>query len=73
MQRRYEEDSLIVETMFETARGEVRVTDFMPPRERNSDVVRVVRGLRGRVAMRMDTRYPVRLWADDSVGDESGR
>jgi GH15 family glucan-1,4-alpha-glucosidase len=51
--RRYEEHTLIVETVFETARGEVKVTDFMPPRGRYSDVVRVVRGVRGKVAMRM--------------------
>jgi len=29
------------------------VIDFMPPRQRNPDVVRIVEGLRGRVAMRM--------------------
>ncbi len=54
VQRRYEEHTLIVETVFETARGEVRVTDFMPPRGNYSDVVRVVRGVRGKVAMRME-------------------
>ena len=52
--RRYEPETLVVETSFETARGEVRVTDFMPPRGKHSDVVRIVRGVRGRVAMRMD-------------------
>ncbi len=54
LRRRYEAHTLIVETTFETVRGEVRVTDFMPPRGDNSDVVRIVRGVRGRVAMRMD-------------------
>jgi GH15 family glucan-1,4-alpha-glucosidase len=54
VRRRYEERTLVVETTFETAKGEVRVTDFMPPRGDNSDVVRIVRGVRGRVAMRMD-------------------
>src|ERR1700729_3916016 len=38
VRRRYEEHTLIVETMFETARGEVKVTDFMPPRGQCSDV-----------------------------------
>jgi GH15 family glucan-1,4-alpha-glucosidase len=52
--RRYEPGMLVVETTFETARGEVRVTDFMPPRGQCSDVVRIVRGVRGRVTMRMD-------------------
>jgi GH15 family glucan-1,4-alpha-glucosidase len=54
LRRRYEAHTLVVETTFETARGEVRVTDFMPPRGNNSDVVRIVRGVRGKVAMRMD-------------------
>ena len=52
--RRYIDQTLIVETMFETEEGEVCVTDFMPPRGRHSDVVRRVRGERGTVAMRMD-------------------
>jgi GH15 family glucan-1,4-alpha-glucosidase len=45
---------MIVETTFETARGEVLLTDFMPPRGHHSDIVRIVRGIRGKVAMRMD-------------------
>jgi GH15 family glucan-1,4-alpha-glucosidase len=44
----------VVETTFETASGEVKVTDFMPPRGKHSDVVRIIRGVRGRVVMRMD-------------------
>jgi len=52
--RRYREGTLIVETVFETARGEVCVTDFMPPRRQHSQLVRVVRGERGSVRMRMD-------------------
>jgi GH15 family glucan-1,4-alpha-glucosidase len=52
--RRYRGDTLILETVFETAAGAVRVTDFMSRRERVSDLVRVVRGLKGRVAMRTE-------------------
>jgi GH15 family glucan-1,4-alpha-glucosidase len=52
--RQYREGTLIVETVFETAEGEVCVTDFMPPRRRHSQLVRIVRGERGRVKMRMD-------------------
>jgi GH15 family glucan-1,4-alpha-glucosidase len=52
--RQYREDTLIVETSFETEEGEVCVTDFMPPRRRRSQIIRMVRGERGRVAMRMD-------------------
>jgi len=54
VRRRYSEGTLIVETTFETARGEVRLIDFMPPRGGHSHVVRIVKGVRGRVAMRMD-------------------
>jgi GH15 family glucan-1,4-alpha-glucosidase len=52
--RRYRGDSLILETRFETADGAVDLVDFMPPRGKASDVVRLVRGLRGRVRMRME-------------------
>ncbi|HEV2618819.1 MAG TPA: glycoside hydrolase family 15 protein, partial [Acidobacteriaceae bacterium] len=52
--RGYREGTLIVETVFETTTGEVCVTDFMPPRRRHSQLVRMVRGERGRVRMRMD-------------------
>ena len=54
VRRRYSEDTLIIETTFETSRGEVRLIDFMPPRGGHSHVVRIVKGVRGRVAMRMD-------------------
>ena len=52
--RRYRDHSLILETRFETADGAVTLVDFMPPRGHNSDVVRIVRGERGRVARRSD-------------------
>lgn len=52
--RRYRESTLILETHFETDEGSVTVIDFMPPRGRNSDVVRLVRGERGRVQMRTE-------------------
>jgi GH15 family glucan-1,4-alpha-glucosidase len=51
--RRYRRDTLILETTFETADGTVTVTDFMPPRGAASELVRIVRAERGRVAMRM--------------------
>src|SRR5882762_9733860 len=57
VRRKYEAHTLVVETTFETKEGEVCLIDFMPPRERrgkHSHVVRIVRGVRGRVAMRMD-------------------
>jgi GH15 family glucan-1,4-alpha-glucosidase len=51
--RRYRDDTLILETRFETADGAVDLIDFMPPRGNASDVVRLVRGVRGRVRMHM--------------------
>ncbi|MFC9737583.1 glycoside hydrolase family 15 protein [Streptomyces noursei] len=51
-QRTYRGDSLILDTVWETEEGSVRVTDFMPQRDHMPDVVRVVEGLRGRVEMR---------------------
>lgn len=52
--RRYWNNTLILETRFETADGAVVVIDFMPPRGKASDIVRIVRGMRGRVQMRME-------------------
>jgi GH15 family glucan-1,4-alpha-glucosidase len=52
--RRYWDDTLILETRFETAGGAVAVIDFMPPRGEASDIVRLVRGVRGRVKLRME-------------------
>lgn len=52
--RRYRDHTLILETTFEHAGGAVRLIDFMPPRGTHSDVVRIVEGVRGSVAMRMD-------------------
>jgi GH15 family glucan-1,4-alpha-glucosidase len=52
--RKYRDHTLILETTFETASGVVRLTDFMPVRERHSDVVRIVRCLHGFVAMQME-------------------
>jgi GH15 family glucan-1,4-alpha-glucosidase len=51
--RRYLDNTLILETRFETAEGVVILTDFMPPRGDASDIVRLVRGVRGRVKMQM--------------------
>ena len=51
--RVYITDTLIVETRFVTRGGEVSVTDFMPPRGTTSHLIRIVRGVRGRVKMRM--------------------
>jgi GH15 family glucan-1,4-alpha-glucosidase len=52
--RRYWDNTLILETRLETAQGVVAVIDFMPTRGKASDIVRLVRGLGGRVKMRME-------------------
>ncbi len=56
VRRRYRKDTLVLETDVSTASGAVRIIDFMPyPDDENSlDVVRIVQGLHGRVAMRME-------------------
>ncbi len=51
--RRYLDHTLVVETTFETEGGRVLLLDFMPIRGRNSALVRIVRGLKGRVPMSM--------------------
>ena len=52
--RRYQADTLVLETDLGTADGTVRITDFMPMRDGPSALVRVVEGLDGQVPMRMD-------------------
>ncbi len=52
--RRYLPQSLILETTHKIRRGEVTVTDCMPPRNSHSHIVRVVRGVRGAVRMKME-------------------
>jgi GH15 family glucan-1,4-alpha-glucosidase len=52
--RRYSDDTLVLETTFETDGGSARLIDFMPPREKQPDVVRIVEGIAGRVEMRME-------------------
>jgi GH15 family glucan-1,4-alpha-glucosidase len=49
--RRYRPDTLILETSFVTADGEVMLIDFMPLRGRASHLVRFVVGKRGSVSM----------------------
>jgi GH15 family glucan-1,4-alpha-glucosidase len=49
--RHYRDDTLILETEFETAAGSVVVIDFMPLRDGKSNIVRTVVGKRGRVKM----------------------
>jgi GH15 family glucan-1,4-alpha-glucosidase len=52
--RRYRGDTLVLETTWENDEGAVRVYDFMPPRDKAPDVVRIIEGVRGRVEMRSE-------------------
>ncbi len=54
--RRYVGDSLILESEWDTPRGTVRVTDFMPPRDGAPQLIRIVEGVSGRVPMRSALR-----------------
>ncbi|MBT2490379.1 glycoside hydrolase family 15 protein [Streptomyces sp. ISL-96] len=54
--RRYRGDSLILESEWDTPRGTVRVTDFMPPRDGAPQLIRIVEGVSGRVRMRSALR-----------------
>ncbi|MGE5213426.1 MAG: glycoside hydrolase family 15 protein [Nitrospirota bacterium] len=54
VRRRYRGETLILETELETKHGAVRLIDFMPPRGEDPDIVRIIQGLRGRVAMQME-------------------
>jgi len=52
-ERRYRDDTLILETELACEEGVVRVIDFMPPRGEAPDVVRIVEGVQGTVPMKM--------------------
>jgi GH15 family glucan-1,4-alpha-glucosidase len=54
IRRRYQGDTLVLETEYRTDDGVVRVVDCMPPRQWDPDVARVVEGIKGRVRMRME-------------------
>jgi GH15 family glucan-1,4-alpha-glucosidase len=52
--RRYRGDSLILETLFETRTGAVRLIDFMPPDTPDCAIVRIAECVRGHVDMRTE-------------------
>lgn len=54
--RSYEGNTFILKTVWTCATGEVEVIDFMPRRDSRADVVRVVRGVSGEVAMKQELR-----------------
>ena len=52
--RRYEPETLILETIFETSTGSVAVSDFMPPNDGHSIIHRIVESRGGTVEMQME-------------------
>ena len=52
--RRYRPNTLILETHFETDEGTAVVVDFMPIGGAQSEIVRIVHGIRGKLAMRTE-------------------
>lgn len=54
IKRRYREGTLVLETEFSTNEGSVVLIDCMDRRGEHQDLIRLVRGLRGRVRMQME-------------------
>jgi len=52
--RRYREHTLILETRLESEAGAALIIDFMPPRGKTSDVIRLVIGERGELTLRTE-------------------
>jgi GH15 family glucan-1,4-alpha-glucosidase len=71
--RAYQGHTLILETTLVCDEGEIRLVDFMPIRQRDPDVVRIVEGVRGDVAVRSVVRPrfdygSVRPWVTERQG-----
>jgi GH15 family glucan-1,4-alpha-glucosidase len=54
IERRYVDDTLILETTFHTSTGSATLIDFMPIRDNEAAVVRIVEGRSGTVAFMME-------------------
>ena len=70
--RCYRGDTMILETTFETQTGAACVIDFMTRREGASDLVRIVKGLRGQVAMHTELIVRLRIWLGGALGVAQG-
>lgn len=73
--RSYKEDTLILDTIFETETGKVLLTDFMTINSDHSTIFRSIKGLDGKVKMKMEINprfeygdlIPLFLPRDDGV------
>jgi GH15 family glucan-1,4-alpha-glucosidase len=54
VRRRYQPDTLILETELSTDAGTVRIFDFMPVRSNGPELIRIVEGVSGQVPLRME-------------------
>jgi GH15 family glucan-1,4-alpha-glucosidase len=54
VERRYRDDTLVLETDLYTRDGAIRLVDCMPPRGEAPDIVRLVQGLEGHVEVEME-------------------
>ncbi|MFH7599745.1 glycoside hydrolase family 15 protein [Streptomyces racemochromogenes] len=54
--RAYADGSLVLESLWETDEGTVKVTDFMPQRDIAPDVMRIIEGVSGRVTVHSTLR-----------------
>jgi GH15 family glucan-1,4-alpha-glucosidase len=73
IRRRYRDNTLVLETEYETEDGVVAVVDCMPLRPGTAELVRLVEGRRGHVTMRLELtirlEYGARVPWVRSVGD----
>ena len=70
--RRYLHDTLVLETTWKTEDGSVaRVLDFMPPRGKAPDIVRIVEGVKGRVHFRSELTIRFDYGRDRPVGSQA--
>ena len=53
-ERHYRGDTLVLQTKFARGGNAVRLIDFMPPRDGDPAILRIVEGLRGQVPLRLD-------------------
>ena len=66
--RAYRDDTMVLESTWETGDGAVRVIDFMPIRQTQPDLIRIVEGVSGQRADGGRAGRPVRLRAGRAVG-----